>query len=124
MDCKATRRSCVFSDAPASRELKGGRLCVTATLRAKDGKRTRFWYIVAFNETVQAELRRLTDGDAVAVRGALKAELYDRNGANDLSLGVIAEDVLPLCQPGKKQKKEGQLVARLAGKQETGRSLI
>jgi single-stranded DNA-binding protein len=99
----------ILSDAPASRDLKGGRQCVTATLRAKDGKNTRFWHIVAFNETVQADLNRLTDGDAVAVRGALKAELYDRNGETDLSFRVIADDVLPLRQPGKKHKKEGEL---------------
>jgi len=94
------------SDAPASRELKGGRQCVTATLRAKDGKNTRFWHIVAFNETVQADFGRLTDGDAVAVRGALKAELYDRSGETDLSFRVIAEDVLPLRQPGKSTRRK------------------
>ena len=50
---------------------------------------------------------RLTAGDAVAVEGALKAELYDRNGETDLSFGVIAEHVLPLRRPGKKRRKEG-----------------
>jgi single-stranded DNA-binding protein len=73
-----------------------------ATLEAKDGNYTQFWRIAAFSEPVQVELMRLTDGDAVAVEGALKAELYDRNGETDLAFGVIAEHVLPLRRPGKK----------------------
>jgi single-stranded DNA-binding protein len=77
-------------------------------LKARDGNHTQFWRIAAFSEPVQAELMRLTAGDAVAVEGALKAELYDRGGEIELSFGVIAEHVLPLRQPGQKQKEEGQ----------------
>jgi len=97
--------------APDSRTLKAGRAsatAMTATLKAKDGNYTQFWRIAAFSEPVQAELMRLTAGDALAVEGALKAELYDRNGKTDLSFGVIAEHVLPLRQPGKKRRKEGR----------------
>ena len=97
--------------APESRTLKTGAAkatATTATLKAKDGNHTQFWRIAAFSEPVQAELMRLTAGDAVAVEGALKAELYDRNGQSDLSFGVIADDVLPLRQPGKKRRKEGR----------------
>jgi single-stranded DNA-binding protein len=97
--------------APESRTLKAGRANATATtaiLKAKDGNYTQYWRIAAFSEPVQAELMRLTAGDAVAVEGALKAELYDRNGETDLSFGVIAEHVLPLRQPGQKRKKEGR----------------
>jgi single-stranded DNA-binding protein len=97
--------------APESRTLKAGRAnatATTATLKAKDGNHTQFWRIAAFSKPVQAELMRLTAGDAVAVEGALRAEVYHRNDETDLSFGVIAEHVLPLRQPGKKQKKEGQ----------------
>jgi single-stranded DNA-binding protein len=96
---------------PESRTLKAGRAnatATTATLRAKDGAYTQFWRIAAFSDPVQVELMRLTAGDAVAVEGALKAELYDKNGEFDLSFGVIAEHVLPLRQPGKKRRKEGR----------------
>jgi hypothetical protein len=64
--------------------------------------------IAAFSEPVQVELMRLTARDAVAVEGALKAELYDRDGEIELSFGVIAEHVLPLRQPGHKRTKEGR----------------
>jgi single-stranded DNA-binding protein len=93
---------------PESRPLKAGRAsatATTATLKTRDGNHTQFWRIAAFSEPVQAELMRLTAGDAVAVEGALKAELYERNGQTDLSFGVIADDVLPLRQPGKKRRK-------------------
>jgi len=97
--------------APESRAMKVGRSIATAstaTLKAKDGDYTQFWRIAAFDETAQAELLRLLDGDAVAVAGSLKAELYRSNGETKLSFGVIAEHVLPLRQPGKKRKKEGR----------------
>jgi single-stranded DNA-binding protein len=94
--------------APESRALKTGGARATATLKAKDGNHTQFWRIAAFSEPVQVELMRLTAGDAVAVEGAFKAELYDRDGETDLSFGVIAEHVLPLRQPGKRRRKEGR----------------
>src|SRR5882724_395531 len=88
---------------PESRTLKR---CVTATLKAKDGGNTRFWHIVAFSKTVQAELMRLSDGDAVVVDGSLKAEFHDRNGETELSFGVIAERAVGLHQPGTNRTKK------------------
>ena len=104
------RVSGTLVQAPESRTWKAGRAnatAATATLKTKDGNHTQFWRIAAFSEPVQVELMRLTAGDAVAVEGALKAELYERNGGTDLSFGVIVEHVLPLRQPGKKRKNEG-----------------
>jgi single-stranded DNA-binding protein len=111
------RVSGILVRAPESRALKAGRsiaTATTATLKAKDGDYARFWRIAAFNEAAQAELLRLSDGDAVAVGGSLKAELYDRNGETELSFGVIAEHVLPLRQPGKKRKTEGRATPQRA----------
>jgi len=99
---------------PERRTLKAGKAsatATTATLKTRDGNHMQFWRVAAFSEPVQAKLLRLTAGDAVAVEGALKAELYDRNGETDLSFGVIAEHVLPLRQPGKKRRKEGRAAA-------------
>jgi hypothetical protein len=91
----------ILSRAPVTRTLRSGGRCVTATLKAKDGDHTQFWYVVAFSETAQTELLHLSDGDAIAVQGSLKAELFGTGEQKKLSLGVIAEDVLPLRQPGK-----------------------
>ncbi len=50
---------------------------------------------------------RLTDGDALSVQGALKAETYETDGAIKLSL--IAGRVLALRQPARKKAEERQL---------------
>ncbi|MGH7873143.1 MAG: hypothetical protein ACREQO_13090 [Candidatus Binatia bacterium] len=76
---------------------------MTATLQAKDGDYTRFWHILAFDEAVQAALRRLSDGDAATVQGTLKAEILEANGEFALAFGVIAERVLGL-RPSRKNR--------------------
>jgi single-stranded DNA-binding protein len=69
---------------------------VTAMLKAKDGDDAQWWKLVAFSESVQAELMRLADGDPISVQGAFKAELYDKDGEKRLSLSVVASNVLAL----------------------------
>jgi hypothetical protein len=104
-----TARVCVSGillHAPESRTLKAGGQVATATLKSKDSDCAQFWRVVAFSEPVQTELLHLTDGDAVAVQGALKAELCDRGGEIQLSVGVIAEHVLRLSQRGKKRERD------------------
>ena len=60
--------------------------------------------MLAFSESIQAELMRLADGDAISVQGALKAELYDKDGEKRLSLSIIADNVLALLQLSKARK--------------------
>jgi single-stranded DNA-binding protein len=48
---------------------------------------------------------RLTDGDALSVQGALKAETYEKDGATKLSLSVVADHVLALRQAPKPREK-------------------
>jgi single-stranded DNA-binding protein len=96
-----------LSRAPESGVLTNGTQFVTATLKAKDCDRTQFWHIIAFSETVQAALMHLSDGDAVAVQGSLKAELYDKEGETELFFGIIAEQALGLRQPSKKRRNDG-----------------
>jgi single-stranded DNA-binding protein len=76
---------------------------VTA-LKAKNGDESQWWKVLAFSESVQAELLRLQDGDAISVQGTLKAELYDKDGEKRLSLSIIADNVLALRQPSKARK--------------------
>jgi single-stranded DNA-binding protein len=105
------RVSGMLCHAPERRTVKNEQLCVTAVVEGKDakhGNRTRLWQIAAFSETVQSALMHLSEGDSVIVQGTHKAEFHERNGEVILLFGVIAEHVLPLHQPGKKQKKESQ----------------
>jgi len=46
---------------------------------------------------------RIVDGDALTVQGALKAETYEKDGVTKLSLSIIADRVLTLRQPARKQ---------------------
>ena len=90
------------------RALAPGKSCVTATLLARDGEHARLWPIVAFSEAVQSELMRLAAGDALAVQGAIRAELYDKNGETQLSFGVVAEHAVGMRQPDKSGQSEVQ----------------
>ena len=56
--------------APGQRTSKAGKPFVTATIRAKDGDSSQWWNVLAFPESVQAELMRLADGDVLSVQGA------------------------------------------------------
>jgi hypothetical protein len=98
--------------------LSRAKLCVMAVVEGKDakhGNRTRLWQIAAFSETVQSALTHLSQGDSVIVQGTHKAEIHERNGEVILLFGVIAEHVLPLRHPSKKQKKEGQAATHRGG---------
>jgi Single-strand binding protein family len=94
---------------PEKRSLRNGALCVTAILKIRQGNHTRLWHIAAFRETVKATLLRLSEGDAVAVQGLLKAELYDSSGETRLSCGVIAERALGLHGPFDRKEREAAI---------------
>ena len=84
---------------PEQRTSKAGKPFVTATIRVKDGDGAQWWKVLAFSESIQAELMRLADGDAISAQGAFKAELYDKDGEKRLSLSIVANKVLALRQP-------------------------
>jgi PAS domain S-box-containing protein len=48
--------------APEQRTSKAGKPFVMATICGKDGDSSQWWKVLAFSETAQAELMRLTDG--------------------------------------------------------------
>jgi single-stranded DNA-binding protein len=96
---------------PEQRTSRSDKPFVTATIRARDGDASQWWKMVAFSETAQAELMRLTDGDALSVQGAFKAETYEKDGGTKLSLSVIADHVLALRQPPKARKPRQEAAA-------------
>lgn len=92
---------------PESRVSKAGKPYVTATLKGKDGETAQFWRVTAFSETAQAELLRLSDGEALSVQGALRAELYRPEGGEArVSLSIIADHVLALRPPSRNREKK------------------
>ena len=93
---------------PEKRTLSNGSQCVTAIVKSREGNHTRLWHIAAFHKAVQVTLLQLTGGDAVAVQGVLRAELYDSSGETRLSCGVIAERALGVHQPCETRAREDQ----------------
>lgn len=96
----------VLFRAPEQRLSKACKPFVVATIRAKDGDATQWWKVIAFSESVGAELLRLNDGDALSVQGALRVETYDRDGTTKVSLTCIADAVLTLRQPPRQRDKK------------------
>jgi single-stranded DNA-binding protein len=93
--------------APEQRTSKASKLYVTATIKSKDGDAFQFWRVTAFADTVQAELLRLGEGDAVSVQGSLKAELYAKDGGEQkLSLSLVADNVLVLAKAHPRKPRE------------------
>ncbi len=90
---------------PESRMSKSGKPFVSATIRIKDGADTsQYVRVVAFSDTVQAELLRLQDGDALTVQGPLTASTYTgADGNAKVSLSIVATHVLAIRQPAKER---------------------
>ena len=100
---------------PEKRTLRNGAHCVMAIVKSRDGTHTRLWHIAAFNRAAQVTLLQLSDGDAVAVQGFLKAELYDSSGETRVSCGIIAERALGLRQRCEKRAGEDRSAAEANG---------
>jgi single-stranded DNA-binding protein len=91
----------LFFRTPERRISKAGKPFATATIRAKEGDSSQWWKVLGFPASVQAELMRLSDGNALKVPGALKTETYEKDGQTKLSLSVVADHVLALRQPAR-----------------------
>jgi single-stranded DNA-binding protein len=98
--------------SPEQKISKSGKPFVVATIRAKDGETAQWWKVLTFSESAQAELLRLSDGDAVSAQGALRVETYERDGATKVSLTVMADQVLALRQSPKPRAKKESAPAR------------
>ncbi|ACB96726.1 single-stranded DNA-binding protein [Beijerinckia indica] len=90
--------------APERKTSKAGRSYVSTTLREREGTEARFWQVTAFSDHVIEEFLRLSEGDAIAVQGQFRAELYDSTNGPRISLSVVADHVLVLNQPKKKRE--------------------
>lgn len=91
--------------APESRTSRNGNNFATTTIRVSAGSELQFWRLFVFSESAQTELARLDVGDAVAVQGVPKFEIWrPDNGEPRVSLSVTADHVLALRQPPRERK--------------------
>ncbi len=90
----------LFKD-PEQRFSKSGKTFGTATLKCGSGDETSWVKVVAFDQTAQSELLRLTAGDAIAVQGAAKISTYEKDGTARVNIDLIAAAITALRQPKK-----------------------
>jgi hypothetical protein len=100
----------LFRPAEQKTSSKTGRTFVSAMLKV--GGETggaEFWSITAFAQSVQAELLRLSAGDALSAQGKAKFELWQRDGGEvKISRSLFADAVLPLRAPPRERRAKAK----------------
>ena len=92
---------------PEQKTSKSGKPFTVATLKARDGDGFAFWRLTAFSDAAQAELMRLSEGDALAAQGALQVSIWvPEGGEARVNLAMVAECVLALRLPKKSKPVE------------------
>ena len=99
---------------PESKTSGKGNSYAMATIRVGQGDDATWWRVFAFSSEARDELLTLHNGDAVAVSGSLKAELYDGSGKPRVSLSVTADRLIS----GKRKKREAAAETRATKKVE------
>ena len=80
---------------PLKRESKAGRQYVTSVVREQQGDHTVWWNISVFGEEEIAEIMAMRKGDAIAVSGLFRGELYTPDGgATRISLGITVNRLI------------------------------
>ena len=86
---------------------KAGKVFTVATMKAAatDASNSEFWSVLAFSDTAQQELLRLTVGEKLSVQGGLKLETFTRDdGEVRISRTIFANAILPLRAPPREKK--------------------
>ena len=86
---------------------QAGKRYVTATMKAAavDASNSEFWGLLAFSDSAQEALLRLSAGEKLSVQGGLKLETYTpANGETRISRTVFADAILPLRAAPKEKK--------------------
>ena len=83
---------------PVQKISKAGKPFTTCTVKAgaDDNAGGDFWNVLIFSESAQLELLRLEIGDAVAVRGKMKLEIFEKDGQARISRSIFADAALGL----------------------------
>ncbi len=85
----------VLFRAPIERVSRAGKPYLLATIRDGNGEGVRWWKCFCFIENVIEEMKRLEDGDPIAVAGEFNCDLYSPDGAETrLSWTIRADGVL------------------------------
>ena len=96
--------------AAEERTSKAGNQFATFTIRENVNGSTRWWRVVAFNESVIEALKELAVGEPIGVSGEFDCELYaPPGGESRLSWKITADAVLSV--KAKPKQRTGREVA-------------
>ena len=97
----------LFRD-PERKMSKSLRPFVSATVKDGDGDGVIFWKLLVFSEIISETLMALHAGDAVAVAGSFKVELYEKGGVQRLGYTLFVDGVLAARQPRRERRPRRQ----------------
>ncbi len=92
---------------PVEKTSKAGKRYLIATIRSGNSEAVRWWKAFCFIESVIEEMKRLGDGDPIAVAGEFDCSLYAPDGAEPrLSWTIRADSILSAkAKPKPKEAK-------------------
>ncbi len=91
---------------PQQRTAQSGKRYVVTTLKAAaaDNTTSDFWSVLAFGDTAGNELMRLAIGERVTLQGAMKLEVFEKDGHARISKTIFVDHAMALRQPPKERK--------------------
>ena len=91
--------------APIEKTSKAGKAYLLATIRDGNDESVRFWKTFCFIESVIEEMKRLGDGEPIAVAGEFNCSLYAPDGAETRLSWTIRVDGVLTAKPRPKEAK-------------------
>jgi hypothetical protein len=84
----------VLFKAPVEKTSKAGKPYLLATIRSGSGEVVRWWKAFVFSESAIEEIKRLEDGDPIAVAGEFDCQTYAPAGAESRLNWTIRPDAV------------------------------
>jgi hypothetical protein len=100
---------------PIEKISKPGKAYLLATIVEKNGDKTRWIKAFIFSESACEEVRRLSDGDPIAVAGEIDATIYAPPGAEPrVNWSIMVDAVISAHRKPKAKRESSILRARTA----------
>jgi len=99
----------LFRQAEEKTSTKTGRTFVSAVIKVGgDGDAAEFWQATAFSQSAQAELLRLSAGDALSCQGKARFELWQPRAGGEvkISRSIFADQILALKAPPRERRSK------------------
>jgi hypothetical protein len=111
----------VLVKAPVEKTSKAGKPYVLATIRSGSGEAVRWWKAFVFSESAIEEIKRLGDGDPIAVAGEFDCSVYAPAGAETrLNWTIRADAILSARAKPKTDKPQADKPAQAARRRSSG----